>query len=305
MTLVVLAAGIGSRYGGIKQMDPMGPGGEFIIDYSVYDAIRAGFNRVVFVISRGIRDDFVGIIGSRLARRIAVEYAVQDLSDIPARFSVPPDRKKPWGTGHATLAAAAAVNGPFAVINADDFYGRQSFMALAEFLRSCNGKKGHYAMVGFRLKNTLSEFGQVCRGVCSIGADDLLARVVERTSIEKTETGARCPRGDGGFDVFSGEETVSMNMWGFTPDIFDFLRSHFEAFLRENAGNPKAEFYLPTVVDALISEGRVSVKVLATPERWFGVTYPQDKRNAVDEIRRLVANGTYPARLWAGEECRS
>ena len=298
-TLVVLAAGIGSRYGGLKQMDPMGPSGEFIVDYSVYDAIRAGFDRVVFVVSRRIEDDFKKVIGARLEKHVAVAYVRQELEALPPGFSVPADRQKPWGTGHAVLVCRESVRAPFAAINADDFYGRQSFQALGDFLRKRQAGEARYAMVGFRLSHTLSENGHVARGICDVDDRGFLKTVVERTRIEKTADGARFAIEGGGWQCLTGGEQVSMNMWGFTPSIFEHLSATFPKFLAASAGNQKAEFFMPTVVDQLIQEKKATAEVLPTSDTWFGVTYPQDKPTVVNRVLELVKSGAYPARLWA------
>lgn len=298
MTLVVLAAGIGSRYGGLKQIEAVGPNGAIVIEYSVYDAIRAGFDRVVCVIRRDIETDFRSLVAARFEKHIPVDYVFQDMADLPAGFSVPADRKKPWGTGHAVLACRDVVKTPFAVINADDFYGRRSYDSLGRFLKGVKPDSGSYSMVGFTLRNTLSEHGHVARGVCEVDGQGLLKRVVERTNIEKTESGARYAEPNGGWTPLTGDEVVSMNMWGLTPSLFGPLQREFTRFLQQNHGNPKAEFFLPTVVDGLVGAGQASVKVLATPESWFGVTYPQDKAVVVEGIRRLVEQGVYPVSLW-------
>ncbi len=296
--LVVLAAGIGSRYGGLKQIEAVGPNGAIVIEYSVYDAIRAGFDRVVCVIRRDIEKDFRAIVAARFEKHIPVDYVYQDMTDLPAGFSVPEGRTKPWGTGHAVLACRDVVKTPFGVINADDFYGRRSFAALGDFLGKIPEQGNQYAMVGFALRNTLSEHGHVARGVCDVGADGRLKSVVERTAIEKTGKGARFATADNVWHTLTGDELVSMNIWGLTPSLFEPLGCEFGVFLKANGGNPKAEFFLPTVVDGLIGAGKASVKVLNTPEHWFGVTYPQDKDVVVAGIRRLVDQGVYPERLW-------
>ncbi|MCE9614681.1 MAG: NTP transferase domain-containing protein [Lentisphaerae bacterium] len=293
-TLLVLAAGIGSRYGGLKQMDPFGPSGEFILDYSVYDARRAGFTKVVFVIRHEIEKDFKAVISSRLEGHIEIGYALQDLADIPAGYTVPAERKKPWGTGHATLSAAAAITTPFAVINADDFYGAESYRKLAAFLDRTASEPNHYAMVGYILRNTLSAHGHVARGVCASSANGTLTGVEELTNIVKTDGGARC-----GDRLLTGDEIVSMNLWGFKPSFFAHLRQEFRTFLDESAGNPKAEYFVPTVVNTLIARGQASCTVLETPSQWFGVTYPEEKADVVAAIRALIASGEYPPSLWA------
>ncbi len=299
MTLVVLAAGIGSRYGGLKQIEAVGPNGAIVIEYSVYDAIRAGFDRAVCVIRRDIEADFRFLVSARFEKHIPVDFVFQDMTDIPDGFSVPTDRKKPWGTGHAVLACRDVVKGPFAVINADDFYGRRSYESLGAFLKGVKPESGDYSMVGFTLRNTLSEHGQVARGVCEVDPRGLMTHVVERTHIEKTGTGARYADGHGGWISLTGNEVVSMNMWGMTPSLFGHLQHEFPLFLQNNVTNPKAEFFLPTVVDGLVGAGKASVKVLSTPEHWFGVTYPQDKAVVVEGIRQLVDKGVYPEKLWA------
>jgi len=297
-TLVVLAAGIGSRYGGLKQIEAVGPHGAIVIEYSVYDAMRAGFDRVVCVIRRDIEKDFREVVSSRFEKKISVDYVFQDLADLPAGNPVSVDRIKPWGTGHAVLACRDVVKSPFAVINADDFYGRRSYEVLGAFLDGLKADSVDYSMVGFTLRNTLSEHGHVSRGVCEVDRNGLLMRVVERTNIEKKGAGARFLDPDGSPRDLTGDEVVSMNMWGLTPSLFGHLQREFALFLQKNAVNPKAEFYLPTVIDGLINSGKATAKVLSTPELWFGVTYPQDKTVVVEGIRALVTRGVYPEKLW-------
>lgn len=294
-TLLVLAAGIGSRYGGLKQIDPIGPGGETIIDYSVYDAIRAGFGKLVFIIRRDIEAPFKSSIGARFERRIAVEYAFQELDKLPPGFSPPPSRQKPWGTAHALLMGADSIREPFAAINADDFYGMNSFQLLGRHLASGGTD---YAMVGFLLKNTLSEFGSVARGVCTTSADGLLQSVVELTRIEKQEAAAKYSDAAGQTHPLTGEEIVSLNCWGFTPSIFGHLQRELVAFLNQHAQDPKAEFFIPTVVNTLIQSGRERLQVLRTPDSWFGVTYRDDRPRVIESIRQLIQRGDYPERLW-------
>jgi len=298
MTLVVLAAGIGSRYGGLKQIEAVGPHGAIVIEYSVYDAIRAGFDRVVCVIRRDIEADFCSLVAARFEKHIPVDYVFQDLNDLPPGFPLAADRVKPWGTGHAVMACRNIVKSPFAVINADDFYGRRSYEVLGQFLKGVRPDSGNYSMVGFTLRNTLSEHGHVARGVCEVDEQGLLKRVQERTNIERTATGVRFAGADGGWISLAGDEVVSMNMWGLTPSLFGHLQREFPLFLQKNAANPKSEFFLPTVVDGLVGAGKASVKVLSTPEHWFGVTYPQDKSVVVEGLRRLVEKGVYPEKLW-------
>jgi dTDP-glucose pyrophosphorylase len=292
-TLLILAAGMGSRYGGLKQMDSVGPGGETIIDYSVYDAIRAGFDQLVFVIRRDIEQTFRETIGNRFEKRIAVRYVFQELDCLPPNVILP-NRRKPWGTGHAILMAADAVNEPFGVINADDFYGAQSFRLLAAHLQPDNP---NYAMVGFVLRNTLSEFGSVARGVCQL-TNGRLESVREITNIEKYGAAARYKNGAGEFHALTGEEIVSMNMWGFNPDIFDHLRQQFLEFLKSSGADEKAEFYIPSVVNTLIHSRKKQVDVLPTRSAWFGVTYREDRPFVAEGIRQLVRNGEYPEKLW-------
>jgi len=300
-TLVVLAAGIGSRYGGLKQMDPMGPAGEVILDYSVFDALRAGFGRVVFVIRRDIEEDFRRILGRRFEGRTEVRYALQQIDSLPPGRAAPAGRTKPWGTGHAALCAAACVDGPFAVINADDFYGAESFRVLAGFLSDpppASGGRDSYAMVGFRLDHTLSEHGTVSRGVCTTDADGYLVSVEELTTIERTETGIRNREADGSCRALRDDATVSMNYWGFTPSAFAHLDRLFRKFLDARGGEMKSEFYLPTAVGDLLREGKARVKVLPTSASWIGVTNREDKPIVVAAIRSLVRGGAYPDPLW-------
>jgi UTP-glucose-1-phosphate uridylyltransferase len=299
-TLLVLAAGIGSRYGGLKQIDPVGPSGETIIDYSVYDAIRAGFGKLVFVIRHAIEDDFKKLVASRIENKIAIEYAFQEMDVVPRWFTVPEARKKPWGTGHAVLVARDVIREPFGVINADDFYGSNSLRILAEELRKASDKSGvgDYSMVGYILGNTLSEHGSVARGVCISGNDGYLKDITERTGIARNESGISCVDDKGATVNLTGNEIVSMNTWGFTPSIFDRLQEHFEAFLKQRGQEEKAEFYLSSMVNDLIVEKQARVKVLKTSDSWFGVTYPQDKPSVTASIRALVDKGIYPSPLW-------
>ncbi|MGO8678963.1 MAG: NDP-sugar synthase [Limisphaerales bacterium] len=294
-SLVVLAAGIGSRYGGLKQVDPVGPSGETIMDYSIYDALRAGFGRLVFVIRRDIEQAFRQTIGARFDRRVPVEYVFQELDKLPEGFAPPPNRLKPWGTGHAILMAQEAIRGPFGVINADDFYGRHSCELLARHLQSASGD---YAMVGFVLRNTLSEFGFVARGVCRTTPDDFLENVVELTRVERQGDVVRYTDSAGAVHALTGGETVSLNMWGFTPTIFTHLRRELALFLEAQRHDEKAEFFIPTVVNTLVNRGQERLKVLRTPDSWFGITYRQDRPRVMESIRRLIARGEYPDKLW-------
>ena len=297
--MVVLAAGIGSRYGGLKQIEPIGPGGEAVLDFAVYDAKRAGFGKFIFVIRREIDRDFRETFGRRLAKHVNVDYVYQELDMLPAGQYVHPDRKKPWGTGHAVLCAAAVLDRPFAVINADDFYGAEAFRALAGFLKAAApATPEQFAMVGYKLNRTFSEHGTVARGLCQTDTDGFLTAVEELTAIESQPYGARNKEADGSFRKLTGHEIVSLNCWGFTPGLLGGLRRLFGEFLTRNAANLKAEFYLPTAVDALIREGRARVKVLPTESHWFGVTYRADRAYVVENIRALVHAGEYPPRLW-------
>jgi NDP-sugar pyrophosphorylase family protein len=277
----------------------VGPSGEFVLDYSIYDAIRAGFDRVVFVIRRGIEAEFRAAIGSRYEGRVAVDCVAQELEDVPAGFVVPSDRRKPWGTGHAILVCRNAVPGPFGVVNADDFYGRESFRILAGFLRAVSGTGTLYGMVGFTLRHTLSAHGHVARAICEVDSNGFLQSAVERLRVEKTAGGARFLAEDGQWRELTGDELVSMNMWGLTPSVFPRLEEQFREFLSRIADHPAAEFYIPAVVDRLIGDGAASVRVLRTPEKWIGVTYPQDKPLVAAGIRERVESGLYPADLWA------
>ncbi|MBC5581467.1 nucleotidyltransferase [Anaerofilum sp. BX8] len=300
--LVVMAAGMGSRYGGLKQIDPVGPNGEVIIDYSLYDARRAGFEKVVFVIKKEIEADFKEIIGGRAAKYLQVEYAYQQLDDLPGGYAVPEGRVKPWGTAHAVLAARALVDGPFAVINADDYYGREAFEKIYEYLLTHpDGEKYAYAMVGYHLRNTLTENGHVARGVCEVSDRGMLERVTERTKIFKDGADAKYTEDEGAtWQPLPGDATVSMNMWGFTASFLKEAGQRFPAFLDGAlAGDPqKAEYFLPSVVSALIGEGRAEVKVLTSRDKWYGVTYKEDKPVVVAAVRAMIDAGVYPTRLW-------
>ncbi len=297
-TLVILAAGIGRRYGGLKQLEPVGPAGETIMDYSIYDAVRAGFGQVVFVIRPEMEGAFHETIGRRYEQRIPVAYAHQRLDAVPAGFAVPPGRSKPWGTGQAVLSAADRVRGPFAVANADDFYGAGAFAALSAFLQEQQTGTPVYAMVGYALRNTLSEGGAVSRAVCRHSPDGWLVDIVETVGIEPDGRGARRTDEHGHVHRFGGDETVSMNLWGFVPALLDELRRAFERFLRERGGSADAELYLPAVVQDAIKAGRARVKVLPSPDRWCGITNPRDKDGVVRFLGQLVEQGQYPPKLW-------
>ncbi|MDY0145475.1 MAG: nucleotidyltransferase [Kiritimatiellia bacterium] len=297
-TLLILAAGMGSRYGGLKQMDPVGPSGEIVLDYSIFDALRAGFGRVVFVIRRDIETAFRESVGAKWESRVTCAYAFQELNDVPAGFSVPAERTKPWGTAHAIRAGRSEITGPFAAINADDFYGAASFRALAGHLGGAAGFADH-CMVAFRLGQTLSAHGSVSRGVCLCTEERLLTGIQERTVITRHADGTLWDEPAGGpATALTGEEPVSMNCWGFMPAVFSDLETAFGAFLRGEEGrSPKAEFTIPSVVDGLIRSGRGTVRVLDTPSRWFGVTYREDKATVQASIRALIASGDYPQEL--------
>ncbi len=296
-TLFVLAAGMGSRYGGLKQLDGLGPSGETIMDYSIYDAIRAGFGKVVFVIRKDFEDDFRRIVLSKYENHIPVEVVFQSMDDLPEGYTRPADRQKPWGTNHAVMTGREVIKEPFAVINADDFYGRDGFRVLGEWLSKVEGAN-EYCMVGYRVGNTLSDSGTVSRGICQTNAEGYLTGVVERTDISRVD-GVITFTGDNGQPEHTAETTpVSMNMWGFTPDYFAYSEEHFKRFLDENITKPKAEFFIPLVVNDLIVSGKVSVKVLDTTAKWFGVTYAADRQGVVDKINALVAAGEYPSKLW-------
>lgn len=291
---------MGSRYGGLKQLDGMGPAGEVVLDYSVFDAIRAGFGKVVFVIRRDFEEQFRTQVGRRFENEIKVEYAFQDLNDLPSGFAVPPGRTKPWGTAHAVLAAEGVVHEPFLMINADDFYGRDAFAKIAADLREprADDGKSHYSMVGFYLRNTLSDHGSVARGVCTRDGSGMLASVTEMTKIFKTPGGAENRENAGTPVQLTGDEVVSMNFFGFTPDIFGHLRAAFTQFLRDTGPDEKSECYVPKEVDALIQAGKADVRVLESTGKWFGVTYPDDKAEVVAAIKTLTDAGEYPSPLW-------
>lgn len=296
-TLFVLAAGMGSRYGGLKQLDGVGTSGETIMDYSVFDAMRAGFGKVVFVIRKDFEDDFRNIVLSKYQDKIPCEICFQSIDKIPAGFTPNPDRTKPWGTNHAVLMGKELIHEPFAVINADDFYGKESFQVLADFLTSVEGKHGQWCMVGYRVQNTLSENGSVSRGVCSTDENGYLTDVVERTKIE--EVGKKVIYTENGVDTELPLNTpVSMNMWGFTPEYFEMAEQGFIQFLKTNEKELKAEYYIPTMVNNAIIEGKATCKVLDTPSKWFGVTYAEDRPQVVMKINELVHKGIYPTKLF-------
>ena len=300
-TLLVLAAGMGSRYGSLKQMDGLGPCGEAIIDYSIYDAIQAGFGKVVFVIRHSFADAFKQIYSpERFGGKIDVEFVYQELDYLPEGFSVPEGREKPWGTNHAVMMAKDVIHEPFAVINSDDFYGREGFQVVADFLRSVEGCRGKYALVGYFLKNTLSEFGSVSRGVCELDDNACLSTVTERTAIQRKADGKVYYAEKGQDHEVSEDSVVSMNFWGFTPDYFSWSEELFKVFLASDdvKTNPKAEFFIPYVADVLIKRHDASFKVLSCDAKWFGVTYKEDRPDVVAKIGRLIEQGVYPRSLW-------
>jgi len=290
MTLLVMAAGMGSRYGGLKQLDEVGPSGETIIDYSVYDAIKSGFSKVVFIIRKDFEDEFKSKISNKFSDDIQVEFVFQDIHLLPNGYSAPNERIKPWGTGHAILCASNVIDGPFNAINADDYYGRESFKTIADYYNNGNDS---FSMVAFQLEKTLSEFGAVTRGLCSVKEDHLIS-VIETENLVKSNTGISS---NSDLDL-KGDEPVSMNMWGFTPTIFDYLNEMFELFLSKNIHDQKSEFLIPSVINDLINSGNEVVQVLYSKSSWFGVTYKQDKSYVIQRIKKLVDRGFYPNKLF-------
>lgn len=297
-TLLILAAGMGSRYGGLKQLDGLGPSGETIMDYSVYDALSAGFGKIVFVIRHDFENEFREKVISKYEGHIPVEVVFQSIDKIPDGFKVNPERTKPWGTNHAVMMGKNVIKEPFAVINADDYYGADSFRILVDFLRNAEGKKGEYCMVGFKIENTLSENGGVSRGLCEVSPEGYLTGVNECHGIEKKNGQLIQKLADGTVAPFPNGANVSMNMWGFTPDYFDYSEKSFLKFLDKNAGELKAEFYIPTVVNELIKNGEATLRVEETPSKWFGVTYAADRPATVKQFADLVEAGVYPKKLF-------
>ncbi len=300
-TLLVLAAGMGSRYGALKQMDGVGPNNEAIIDYSIYDAIRAGFGKVVFVIRHSFADDFTAIFNKeRFGGKIEVEVVYQELDYLPEGFILPEGREKPWGTNHALLMAKDVIKEPFAVINADDFYGADAYKVIGEYLSQLGGVSNHYCMVGYEVNKTLSENGTVSRGVCSIDEDNFLTSIVERTKIERNAEGTIVFHDLGEDEALEENTPVSMNLFGFTPDYFAYSEEYFKGFLADpaNQTNLKAEFFIPLMVNELVGKGTSKLKVLATTADWFGVTYQADKPQLVAKIEELIEAGVYPRNLW-------
>lgn len=298
-TLFVLAAGMGSRYGGLKQLDGLGPNGETIMDYSIFDAIRGGFGKIVFVIRKDFEEDFRKKIISKYENHIPVEVVFQSIDKLPEGFTCPAERVKPWGTNHAVLMGKEVIREPFAVINADDFYGRDSFAVIGKFLSELpEGAKNTYCMVGFRVGNTLSESGTVARGICSTDENRHLTTVVERTEIMRINAVVSYKDENGEWVGIEDNTPVSMNMWGFTPDYFNYSEEYFIDFLKENIDKPKAEYYIPLMVNKLINDGTATVEVLDTTSRWFGVTYAADRQGVVDKLQALADSGEYPSKLF-------
>ena len=296
-TLLVLAAGMGTRYGGNKQLDEVGPSGETIIDYSIYDAIRAGFGKIVFVIRRDIEEQVKERFVDRLQGKIEVDYVFQEITNLPEGVKVAPDRQKPWGTSHAILVTKDKIKEPFGVINADDYYGVESFSILRDFLVD-DKNPNNYCIVGYKLGNTLSDHGHVNRGVCMAGDDELLRHIVETRQIEKTRDGATAPGPDGKPLHFTGNEIVSMNLWGFKPSCYDFLGKEFRNFINNYGMDLKSELDIPTSVDKFVKNGEITIKILMSNERWFGVTYREDKPFVVESIKKMIRKGIYPARIY-------
>jgi len=295
-TLLILAAGMGSRFGGLKQIEPIGPAGETILEYSLFDAIRAGFDKVVFVIRKSFEKEFKSHFENKLKGKIEIQYVYQELDDLPEGYKLPIGREKPWGTGHATLVAKKIIKEPFAMINADDFYGASAFLKIANFFNKDISPQT-YSMVGFSLKNTISEFGYVARGVCKMDSDRNLSEITERTKIQRKGKSICYIEGEKSMDL-DPDTVVSMNFWGFHPSLFEELEKQFKSFLDKNINTPKAEFFIPSVIFNMIKSKQINVKVLHANSQWFGVTYPQDKAFVVNQIKKLTEKGIYPEKLW-------
>ena len=296
-TLLILAAGMGSRYGGLKQIEPVGPNGETILEYSVYDAIRAGFGKVVFVIRESFAADFKARFESKLAGKIEIQYVYQEIGKLPQGFSLPEGREKPWGTGHAVLMAREVIHEPFAAINADDFYGAEAYKVVADFL-SHSVQEQKYAMVGYQLDKTLSDFGGVSRGICQTDASNSLTHITETHKIRQEADTIVCESSTQETVGLTGNETVSMNFWGFHPSVFENIENQFIDFLKVNSQSPKSEFYIPFVVFEMIQTGKAKVEVLKADSPWFGVTYQDDKPFVIEQIQKLTDQGVYPEKLW-------
>lgn len=300
-TLLVMAAGMGSRYGSLKQLDAFGPNGETLIEYALYDAIQAGFGKVIFIIRQNLIPDFEQVYFSKLSGTMNLDYVLQETGMLPDNFQINPDRVKPWGTGHAVWVAASKIQEPFAVVNGDDFYGRQSFKLMVEELQNIHSSpylSNNYCMIAYPITHTLSENGYVSRGICEMDEKGYLQSVTERTQIFTSDTGIYYKDSNGHLFPLTGKENVSMNLTGFTPDIFHHLEQHFRAFLTENVNSLKAEFFLPELINRLIKSGQATVKVRISPEQWFGVTYPQDKQTVKEKLCELINAGVYPENLW-------
>ena len=297
-TLLVLAAGMGSRYGGLKQLDGVGPNGETIMDYSIFDAIRGGFGKLVFVIRKDFEEDFFTQIVNKYDNHIPVDVVFQSLHNLPEGFTCPQERTKPWGTNHAVMMGKDAINEPFTVINADDFYGRNSFETLGKALSTTVGKKNEYCMIGYRIGNTMSESGLVARGVCETNPDGYLTTIIERTAIGRIEGNIQFTDENGKTCIVDENTPVSMNMWGFTPEYFAYSEDYFKDFLLINRDNLKSEFFIPLMVNDLVTRNVAKVKVLDTTSKWFGITYADDRRSVVQKIKALVDTGEYPSKLF-------
>jgi NDP-sugar pyrophosphorylase family protein len=297
-TLLVLAAGLGSRYGGLKQLDGLGPNGETIMDYSIYDAVKAGFGKVVFVIRKSFEEEFKEKVTKKYEHLLPIEIVFQELDDLPEGFELNPDRVKPWGTNHALMMGKSVINEPFAVINADDFYGRKSYEVMSNFLSQLEGSKNKYCMVGYRVGNTLSESGTVARGVCETDENSNLTGIVERTQIKRIDGVVKFKDENGDWISLPDNKPVSMNMFGFTPDYFEYSDQFFVDFLKENEENIKAEFFIPTLVNDLIVDDKIEMRVLDTTAQWFGVTYIEDRPFVVSKFKELVDKGEYPSPLF-------
>lgn len=296
-TLLILAAGMGSRFGGLKQVEPVGPNGEAIIDYSIFDAIRTGFGKVVFIIRESFADAFKEKFDEKLKGKIEVDYVYQELDMLPDGYTLPEDREKPWGTAHAILVAKDAVNEPFCALNADDFYGFNAYKTMADFLTRSEDSQ-EYSMVGYKLNKTLSDFGSVSRGICEVDENNYLQKIVENKKILKKEDEIISVMDDGNEVKLTGEENVSMNIWGFKPSVFETLEEKFSEFLDTEIDKPKSEMYIPSVVFDMIDEGKAKVKVLEADSPWFGVTYKEDKPVVVEKINKMVQRGDYPEKLF-------
>jgi len=298
-TLVILAAGMGSRYGGLKQMDSFGPNGEAIIDYSIYDAIEAGFSKIVFIIRDSFRDDFIEFFSGKFEDKVEVAFVTQELSHIPEQFTLNPDRDKPWGTAHAVQMAKDEVEGPFAVINADDYYGKEAYQTIMDFFHSSKSIDNEYCIVGYFLERTLSDYGTVNRGVCSVDSEGFLDSIVECTKIKREEDGIiRFPQDQDERKSLDARSIVSMNMFGFGKSYFEHFDHHFTEFLQNHGQELKSEFYIPTLLDILIKSQEVKLKVLESESDWFGVTYQDDKPYVIKKLNEMISSGRYPEKLW-------